>query len=111
MQIKKEVTTLLSSSNLPAHNITRSLKQIGDGSMLTGLQTMCTCSYVEGKHKGHIECGVAVATAGGIVFLCNKLYKIARTKILEIKQHREIADKIHTAFEEECVEVLNEEVN
>ena len=54
---------------------------------------------------------MAVATAGGIVFLCHKLYKIARTKIVEIKQHREIADEIHTAFEEECVEVLNEGVN
>ena len=111
MNTETKILQLLNSTNLPAPSVTQSLKTVGKGNMLEGIRNVHDYAYFCGNKHGKIEGGITVLALGGIAYYGYATYKAIRSKISEVKKHRELETRIYEAFESECNDTLNEEVN
>lgn len=106
---RRQIGELLNTASAAAPDVTKPLKDIGDGNMLEGVKNLFNYAVTEGERTG-IAKGEKIGLAKGsaITFgVCGALYlipkgvKYIKKRVADRKVHDEMGEKIHAAFSEE----------
>ena len=105
----KQIKELLNTMSVAAPDVTRPLKDIGNGNMLTGVKNIFNFALEEGEKSGFLrgekigKIKGSVITLGvcGIIYIIPKGVNLLKKKKAEKETHDEMEEKIYTAFSQE----------
>ena len=107
----KQIGELLNTELAAAPDVTKPLKAIGDGNMLTGVKNIFNYAISEGEKAGLAKGEkIGLAKGSAITFgVCGALYfipkgiKLVKKKTSDRKAHEELGEKIYDAFSDELI--------
>ena len=99
--VGKQIENLLNAKKLCAPDMTKPLKEIGDGDMHKGIKEVFQYGKGRGTINGMLICGGSI----GALYAAYKGIQFIRKKL---KEHKERGEKILKAFNEGTNEEKNE---
>ena len=99
----EQIQILLEKSKAAASEITKPLKEIGDGSMLDGVKNFYQYALNEGEKTGVIKGCLATVIIGGVCILGYKGVKFIKQKHEYNKHHKQMGEDIIHALNENLI--------